>query len=210
MSTPDARHAFTDISIATKIGNQQVAEGVLQFIRDGFFDLSKENEQRYFIDTLTGDNDISLTLAASRLVSNTKDKHPLEELLKDRINKEITLKNIILQAPDLFIAFQIDDTAWWLTNKDLPKDPTKEMRWNFKKMDVKAHEKFYTLSKSSVTTPTGESSQKSISEILKQKQAAIMLKKAVELKKKEAAETAVKKYKEAALATKSAQEEPKK
>ena len=190
MMTPYARHSFSNISISTKIGNQQVAQGVLQFIREGFFDATKANKQNYFIDTLTGDNDISLTLAASRLLSNTQDKHALEQLLQDRANKEITLKNVMLQAPDWLIAFQVDGipVAWLFTRNDFSKDPTKEMRWNFWPMDPKEYEELYKANKQKlIAAPAGEPSQKSITEILKQKHAEIMLKKAVELKKKQEA-----------------------
>ena len=211
----DSFHAFSQIKVVTtksRIRGPEVAQGILQFLRESFMDVySKFKNHTFFIDSVTGKNDISLTLAASRLLSNTKEKHPLEELLKDLINKDITLKNVIIQAPnDVIIAFQLEDSAWMLTDKDFPKDPKKEMRWNFKKWNKAEYENFYNTSKKKlVTAPTGEASQKSIGQALvagrikkqrEQKQAElIMLQKALELKQREAA-----------IATTPVQEEPKK
>ena len=208
------KHSISKIKVGTKIAGSEVAQGVLQFIREAFFDIGpKEGSFTFFIDEITGINDLSLTLAASRILSNIKEKHPLEEVLKDRINKEITLKNVMLlfdkQSISTLITFQIDNTAWLYMDDFFSKDPRKEMRWNFKEVNNSAAEQSYKDLKAKIETP-GAPSQKSISEILKQKHAEIPLKKAVEAKRKEAAESAVKKYKEAAIATKPAQEEPKK
>lgn len=181
----DAKYIFSHIKISTELQGKQIAGGVLQFIRDAFFDPSRETDHDYYIDTLTGTNDISLTLAASRILAKHKDKHPLEEILKDRINKEITLKNVVIGPYHNHISFQIDGTTWLFGNIELTKDPSKEMRWNFKRrIDSENYEKAYNSNKEKIISGTSIS-QKSISEVLYKSNAKILLKKAVELKQKQ-------------------------
>ncbi|CAN5187931.1 hypothetical protein BH09DEP1_BH09DEP1_6780 [soil metagenome] len=160
--------------------------GILQFIRDAFFDLDIENNQNYYIDELKGKNDISLTLAASRLASNTEEKHPLEEVLKNVAHLDITLKNVLLQWPDTIIGFQFENTAWILTRALFPSDPTK-MRWNFDRYNVTEYEKLYKSERNRLLGTPENIPQKNISEILKEKQRQILLKQAVDLKKKQEA-----------------------
>lgn len=193
MAPHAAQYWFSNITISSMQNNRQVAGGVLQFIRDAFFDPSKESEHTYFIETLTGMNDISLTLAASRLLANIKTKHPLEQVLKQHANKTITLKNVIADPYNPEISFQFDNTAWILEESNYTDDPTKQMRWNFKSVNSKDYETRFKarvekLKHNGVTT-----SQKNISTILREKQRQILLKKAVELKKKQEEVDAAKK-----------------
>lgn len=181
MSPKTADYLFSNISISTQLQGKQVAQGVLQFIRDAFFDPSKKSDHTYYIDYLSGTNDISLTLAASRLLANVKDKHPLEQILKDRINEKIILKNVIIDPKN--IIFEIDNTAW-LIRPAINNDPTKQMRWDFKSIDAKEYEQTYKNTVEKLLA--GKlSSQKSISEVLYEKQRQVLLKKAVELKQKQ-------------------------
>lgn len=193
MAPGKADYLFSNITVITQLHGKQIAGGILQFIRDAFFDPVKKTEHTYFIDSLTGTNDISLTLAASRLLARNNDKHPLEILLKDRINKEITLKNVIIDSLNTYIGFQIDNTAWALNQNNLTDDPTIQMRWNFYSLDNKVYEDNYKSHKQQLLKGDTTLSQKNISTILQEKQQQILLKKTVENKRKEAAETAVKK-----------------
>ena len=59
--------AFSKITVKRESGakdNIPRTQGVLQFIRDAFFDPNQEGHVNYYIDELIGVNDISLTLAA--------------------------------------------------------------------------------------------------------------------------------------------------
>lgn len=197
MAPGKANYLFSSISTTTQSQGKQIAGGVLQFIRDAFFDPVKKSDHTYFIDSLTGTNDISITLAASRLLAQVKDKHPLEELLKNRANKEITLKNVIIDSFNTYIGFQIDNTTWAFNKNNLTDNPTITMRWNFGQIDNKEYEDYYKLLKQQIHKGDTTNSQKSISAILQEKQRQVLLKKAVENTRKEAAETVVKKYQEA-------------
>lgn len=197
MAPEQAQYYFSNININTTLQGKQVTQEILQFIRDAFFDQVKKSEHTYFIDSLTGADDISLTLAASRLLAQVKDKHPLEELLKNRANKEITLKNVIIDSFNTYIGFQIYNTTWALNQNNLTDNPTTNMRWNFSPIDNKQYEDYYKSHKQQILKGNTSFSQKNISAILQEKQRQILSKKEVELKRKEAAELAVKKYQEA-------------
>lgn len=191
MASGKAQYLFSDVYIktTTDLKNQQIAGGVLQFIRDAFFDPSKKSQHEYFIDTLTGTNDISITLAASRLLAQQLNKHPLELLLKNRENREITLKNVFISYDPTVISFMIDNSAWTINQTYFTQDETQKMRWNFQAIDAKEHQKFYNLAKEKINKPD-ITPQKSISAILKEKQHQIFLKKAIELKKRQEIEKA--------------------
>ena len=197
MAPGKAHYLFSKITVSSNLQGKQVAGGILQFIRDAFFDPVKKSDHTYLIDSLTGTNDISITLAASRLLAKGQDEHPLEKLLKDRANKEITLKNVLVDPSYNYIGFQIDNTIWVLNQDMLSNDPTVSMRWNFGQMDNKTYEDYYKSLRAQILQGTPISSQKNISEVLKEKQQQAVLKKAVEAKRKEAAQKAVKKYQEA-------------
>ncbi len=192
-----ADYYFSKINVSSELHGKRIAQGLLQFIRDSFFDPSKESDHEYLIDSLTGLNDISLTLAASRMLAN-KEKHPLEEIMKDHIDKEITLKNIIISSLSNYIGFEFDNTVWIFRSEYFTQDPTKEMRWNFQTWDVKEYENWYKIAKEALLSGKPVP-QKSISEILKEKQRQTILKKAIASERKEAAESAIKKYQEKLL-----------
>ncbi len=185
-------HVFSQITIYTSFtGQGQKGQGILQCIRDSFIQVNQTEikissiSEKYFIESLTGANDISLTLAAARLLVGHKDKHPLEILLKDR--KGIELKNIIIQSPDMYVAFQIDNTAWAISQAAFPTD-SKELRWNFKQIPIAEHLDLYKSSKEKLLGGLPVTiAQKSISDVLAQKQKQILLEKALELKKQQAA-----------------------
>ena len=186
MAPKDSQYHFSEIQVSSELRGKQVAGGILQFIRDTFFDPSRESDHDYYIDSITGTNDISLTLAASRILAQRPDKHPLEDILKDRINKEITLKNVVISPYHNHISFQINNTTWIFGNKEFIKDPTKEMRWNFtKRTDTENYEKAYKANTQKLTIE--HPAQKNISANLKEKQRQMLLKKAAEIKKKEPA-----------------------
>ena len=186
MRIDDEAHSFSEIQISTMFEGKQVAQGVLQFIREAFLDiLPKHYSQIFFIDKLMGKNDISLLLAAVRILNKSLKKHPLEELLKENINKEITLENVTIQiryySGEIIISFKINDTAWRcvqdITNTDM------KTWWKFEKSNASYYENFYNEMKEKKKLLTSQPLQKSISEALKQKQVEILKKKTEEQQK---------------------------
>lgn len=93
------------------------------------------------------------------------------------------------------ISFQIEGTTWQFGNTQMIKDANKQMRWNFKKIDSENYEKAYKATKEKIITDN--LGQKSISAVLQEKQRQATFKKETEIKRKNAAESAVKKYQEA-------------
>ena len=200
-------------------------DGMIRFIRDAFLDISKRTTRKTFlIEKLQGYNDISLLIQTARIAKSIKDIHPLEILLASKKNQLITLENVIIETQyDLdtdqniiSVSFKIDNSSWQFSSNDIKNLWPQTYLWNLRQIDPYMHFQSAINLKQKLMFQSDQPNiyeqlpQKSISQVLKQKQEAIILKKAVEVKRKEAAESAVKKYKEAALATQPAQEESKK
>lgn len=184
MLTEENNHRFSEITVATDFNGQQIATGILQFLRDSFLDMQLTYSPHAFrIDKLTGNNDISLMLASTRILNQSKP-HPLEEILKDYVNKQITLEKVFaLYDPSgetTVIAFSFNNTAWYI-NISL-SNPQKNEWWNFSKAPGTFQDYLAEYDKKLPTKLS--SSQKSIADSLKQKQTDIAQKKAAEEREK--------------------------
>lgn len=182
------------------------AQGVMRFIRDAFLDTAERSSLKTFlIENLQGYNDISPLIHLSRTAKGIKEIHPLEKILAIKKDQAILLKDVLIstqfdQGKDIItVAFTVDNTAWQFTYDDLKQLWPQTHLWNFTPKDTNLHNNAIADIKQKLTGSVeipSLSPQKSISETLQQKQQQILLKKAVEIKRKEATETAVKKYQE--------------
>ena len=190
-------HIFTDIMVESDFfdenNRQSSGLGVMQFIRDSFFDIGTEGTPKfYFIDRLTGFNDISLLLAASRLMRNAPAKHPLEDYLQNFVGQNITLENITILTNNnnlqFTLYFAIEDTYWQYTSAQAQEDAKTLNWWNFKLMgNVRAtYNRDYLKYKTQLVEKPDTINQKSISAVLEEKQRQMLLKKAMELKQSSA------------------------
>lgn len=146
---------------------QNSTAGVLQFIREAFFDVKYNPvEKVIYIDSLTGYNDIALFLRTSMLKNellHTNEKLPSE--LIQNFNQRITLENIriIIHSDNYFyVYFELYNSIWRLQigpdKWEIEKGPT-----------VQNYRSEYARLKSTVF-PNEKPNQKSISDVLKLKQ----------------------------------------
>ena len=180
--------------------------GIINFIRDSFLDIAQRTSAKFFyIEKLHGINDISLLIQASRLKRGINEPHLLEKLLVTKKNKTITLDKVIIYtqfnpstyANEFKIMFSIDNTAWEFSDKDITNRWFKTYSWNFIPTDLKKLYEFFNKMYESIKKETfvPEPAQKPISQVLKQKQAEIKRKQELHKQQKEAAESAIKKWK---------------
>lgn len=191
-------HIFTDIIVESdyfdESNRQSSGLGVMQFIRDSLLDIGKASAPKfYFIDQLTGFNDISLLLAASRIARNDSAKHPLEAYLQNLVNQNITLENVMIITNNgnlkFRIFFAIQNTYWEYTSDEAQEDAKTLNWWNFKMIgNVRnSYDRDYQKYKTLLITKPESLNQKSITAVLEERQRQILLKKAMELKKNQAA-----------------------
>lgn len=154
--------------------------GILHFLRDSFLSMPERETQSIYtsIDRLTGYNDISLTLALTREFREkelqiTTEQNPLEKDLLAFADKEITIEKVEITSTEenFSIAFIVNNKAWILTDEDLQESNY----WNFKEFPLDTHLQLYSEFNEYLSEKSG---QKSISEVLKQKQQDILRKKA--------------------------------
>lgn len=165
-------HRFSKITVSTDFEGKKVATGVLQFLRDAFLDMQLTYSDHSFrIDTLTGLNDISVMLAATRILNKTAP-HPLETILKKYENKDITLDKVFAlyeaATESAIIAFSFENTGWFI-NVSLTKTQQSEW-WNFTPTEGSFERYIQEYNKGLPSFKSLLSPQKSITDVLKQKQ----------------------------------------
>lgn len=138
----DHVHIFSEITIPTP--------GLLQFMRESFFAVRPLNySQTFLIDKLQGFNDLSINLAAVRIL-NSAQKTPLEIALEDKINQEITLENVQLiykhQLNEMQISFIYKGTPWRFT-QPLDKSVPSITWWHFERLSFEHYINEYQSSK---------------------------------------------------------------
>jgi len=134
MKRGDATHHITHIQVKNP---HSPYAGVLQFIRDAFLDISYRPTRKTFkIDKLTGNNDICLAFEALRHAGIIKKVHPLEQALRQHMNKRITLKDVIIQTEslskdtlDINISFVVGKDRWICSNNAKSRH-----LWDFKRL----------------------------------------------------------------------------
>lgn len=184
MIRSNAKHRFARIELQ----DQMPQLGVLRFLSDAFLDIGERfSKKTFFIDELKGNNDINLLLESSRIVQKNITPNPLEKVaIQNSHDGKITLKNIIIMtrggiSPDqnrFNLQFNIGNTRWEL-------DSYQQEPWQFK--DITSHYSSYR----SLQPPTLQ--QKTIGQILKQKQIDIQRKQEIEHSRKEVLEKTLKK-----------------
>ncbi len=146
----NSKQYFKKIELRPPVGDGKELTGVMHFIRDAFFDIEYPSgmgdlvpQKEFYIEELTGNNDISVLLELGRLKNDVADPHPLEEKLKNlMIGKEILLKKVIIRSNvgetgAGTLTFILDDTAWTF-RFGRHFDPAKELNkqepafWNFR------------------------------------------------------------------------------
>lgn len=194
LNTTRSSHLFSEINVENLSLDETfkltgVGMGVIQFIRDAFLDVNEHSESRiYFIDKLTGFNDVSLLLEASRLVRNDPNKHFLEDYLQNFVGQNITIENVMILTNNnnvrFSIYFAIADTYWQYTSTQAQEDAKTLNWWNFRMMgNVRSsYDNQYLGFKNKFVQKPDSINQKSISAVLEEKQRQILLKKAAELK----------------------------
>ncbi|GMU19315.1 MAG: hypothetical protein AMXMBFR12_05070 [Candidatus Babeliales bacterium] len=194
LNTTHSGHLFTEIIVESTLVDEKLklkgfGAGVIQFIRDAFFDINPSSAPKiYFIDKLTGFNDISLLLAGSRILRNDPNKHYLEHYLQNFVGHNITLENVMILVNNnniqFTLYFAIFDTYWMYTSTQAQEDAKTLNWWNFKMMgNVRStYDKDYQKYKNQLVTKPETINQKSISAVLEEKHRQILLKQAAELK----------------------------
>jgi hypothetical protein len=194
LNTSGSGHLFEEINVQNIYFGESgtilgVGLGVIHFIRDAFLDVNQDSQSRiYFIDKLTGFNDVSLLLEASRLARNDPNKHFLEDYLQNFVGQNITLENVMILTNNnnvrFSIYFAIADTYWQYTSTQAQEDAKKLNWWNFRMMgNVRSsYDNQYLGFKNKFVQKPDSINQKSISAVLEEKQRQILLKKAAELK----------------------------
>ena len=121
----DAAHYFKKINLED---TQSPNSGVIRFIREAFLDIAKRPTLKTFIiEELTGYNDISLLIQASRMIKGFDQPHPLEVLLEQKKHQPITLYNVLISTrhdpitkqDTIVVAFTISGTTWQFTGDDI-------------------------------------------------------------------------------------------
>lgn len=173
----NANHFFSKITVTAP--NPFV--GVLQFIRDSFLDLEgRLSEKGFWIETLEGPNDLSLTLEALR--AKNQNLEPSEFEKTTTLQDSLILKNIHIttsynQVLKVEITFECNESAWIFNF-----DPTSQRLWDFQKInDLNNYRNFFNNNKNRMLEKNeGETPQKSISEVLSQKHSTVLRKKRFE------------------------------
>lgn len=201
LNTTGSSHLFSEINVENIMLDKTsklkgVGMGVIQFIRDAFLDVNEHSEARiYFIDKLTGFNDISLLLEGSRLVRNDSNKHILESYLQNLVKQNITLENVMILINNrntrFTLYFAIGDTYWHYSSTLAQEDSKTFNWWNFKMAgDVRnSYDADYLKYKNQLVQKPESINQKSISSVLEEKQRQILLQKTIELKQGKTGQT---------------------
>ena len=185
MIRSNAKHHFARIELQ----NNMSQLGVLRFLSDSFLDIGERYSKKvFFIDELVGDNDINLLLESSRLEKKHFDQWPLEKIASAHTRDgKITLKNISITSKgevsphdnSFTLQFSIGNTRWELdSNQTIP--------WFFKDMSG-TYASYRPL-------PQRNVQQKTLSQILQQKQIRAREKQKIATERKEAVEKAIKKW----------------
>lgn len=93
----DATHYFKKINVLSQTSDGElVGAGALNFIRDAFLDIGgRESNKTFLIEELSGKNDISLIMQASKILTNNA-MTSYDMLISQ--HETITLKNVIIQT----------------------------------------------------------------------------------------------------------------
>lgn len=158
--------------------------GVIRFLRDAFLDIAQRTTQKaFYIDKLSGYNDISLLLEASRILKGIITPHALEQKLAPYKNQPITLSFVYIQTVykpvskinQFKVSFVFDDTAWEFTDEQVQTLWPTTHAWNFKSVPLSLTiQNFQNIITQRYPIT---STQKKITEILKQKIASPHFKK---------------------------------
>lgn len=199
LNTTGSGHLFKEINVENVLFDESsrikaYGLGVLHFIRDAFLDVGLTSQPSiYFIDKLSGFNDISLVLEGSRMVRRESKKNLLEEYLQNLIDQNIILENVMILINNgglkFTIYFAIGDTYWQYTSAQAEEDAKTSNWWNFRLMgDVRSsYDKDYQKYKNQLVQKPESINQKSISAILDEKHRQERLKQIIELQKKQEA-----------------------
>lgn len=184
MIRSNAKHRFARIELQ----DQMPQLGVLRFLSDAFLDIGERfSKKTFFIDELFGNNDINLLLESSRIVQKNITPYPLEKVaVQNSVNGKVTLKNIIIMtrggiSPDqnsFNLQFNIGNTRWEL-------DSYQQEPWHFK--DISS---YYSSYKKTVSDTL---QQKTIGQILKQKQVHMQERRQRDIQRKQMLEKILKK-----------------
>lgn len=103
--------------------------GVLNFIRDAFFDISDDQRtlKIFKIKELKGANDISLLLTALRYEKGINQKSPLEKALIGFENDEIILKDVYVEAGFHDSMLELKRELTKILKKNINKEITQEI-----------------------------------------------------------------------------------